>query len=211
MNTARRFAVAAAAGALAATLGATAASATPQPTPGPGPCLSQANAPFCVTQQSEGSQSFPSLPLLIAVNQAGQVQGRFAPSRFAGFSYGDTNFLWTHNSNHDALAQYDPAGPPADQRVAGEYLTDVTTGPNSGTVQLVTAPNPGPAQEWDFVCGDACGPIYTGAWQNVATGRIMEVTGNGGRVLTVPFPSGDFSPAEQFTYVNNPVPSQFGP
>ena len=47
----------------------------------------------------------------------------------------------------------------ADQRVAGEYLTDVTTGPNSGTVQLVTAPNPGPAQEWDFVCGDSCGPI----------------------------------------------------
>ena len=48
-----------------------------------------------------------------------------------------------------------------------------------------------------------------GGGQNVATGRIMEVTGNGGRVLTVPFPNGDFSPTEQFTFVNNPVQSSF--
>jgi hypothetical protein len=209
VNAAKRFAVAVAAGAVVAALSTTAASAAPQPTSGP--CLSQANAPFCGTQQSEGSQNFQSLPLLIDVNQSGQVQARVNPSGFTGFNYGDKKFLWTHNSNHDALAQYDPAGSPADERVAGEYLTDVTTGPNSGTVALASAPNPGAAQEWDFVCGDSCGPVYTGAWQNVATGRIMEVTGNGGRVLTVPFPSGDFSPAEQFTFVLNTVPSPFRP
>lgn len=96
----------------------------------------------------------------------------------------------------------------ADALVRGEYLTDVTTGPHSGVVDLVEALNPGPAPEWDFVCGDSCGPVYTGAWENVASGRVMEVTGNGGRVLTVPFPS-VLSPAEQFTFVLNAVPSPF--